>query len=236
MTESGDPRRGRRTQAQRRAESEERLLRAFAELVVEKGVGQTSLNDIGRRAGSSHTLVLHLFGSRAALLARLTESVDDGTPVSLMGDPVDVVAYWVQVFGDYDDGRLLEDPRFATPEARAQHREDLLNEVKALIKQIPDAAALNTALADHPLLGTRVRSLADLAESPWANAIGLVAEAAPGVPVPNAPWTADSAVIGVHGPAADRGAHNVEVLSEIAGLDKYAIDMLAKDRVIGGTE
>src|SRR5258705_1164975 len=76
MTESGDPRRGRRTQAQRRAESEERLLRAFAELVVEKGVGQTSLNDIGRRAGSSHTLVLHLFGSRAALLARLTESVE----------------------------------------------------------------------------------------------------------------------------------------------------------------
>jgi hypothetical protein len=81
-----------------------------------------------------------------------------------------------------------------------------------------------------------VRSLADLAESPWANAIGLVAEAAPGVPVPHAPWAADGAVIGVHGPAADRGAHNVEVLSEIAGLDKHAIDMLAKDRVIGGTE
>jgi AcrR family transcriptional regulator len=76
MTESGDPGRGRRTQAQRRAESEERLLRAFAELVVEKGVTQTSLNDIGRRAGYSHTLVHHLFGSKAALLARLTESVE----------------------------------------------------------------------------------------------------------------------------------------------------------------
>ncbi|MDT5232372.1 MAG: hypothetical protein QOI39_2872 [Mycobacterium sp.] len=160
----------------------------------------------------------------------------DGTPVSLMGDPAEVVPYWVQVLGDDDDSHLLEDPRFATAQTRAQHREDLLNEVKALISRIPDAAALNTALADHPLLGTRVRSLADLADSPWANAIGLVAEAAPGVPVPHAPWTADSSIIGVHGPAADRGADNVEVLSEIAGLDEHAIDMLAKDHVISSAE
>jgi len=76
MTESGDRQPGRRTQAQRRAESEERLLRAFAELVVEKGVAHTSVNDIGSRAGYSHTLVHHLFGSKAALLARLTESVE----------------------------------------------------------------------------------------------------------------------------------------------------------------
>jgi AcrR family transcriptional regulator len=73
---SGDQQHGRRTQAQRRAESEQRLLRAFAELIIEKGVAQTSLADIGRRAGYSSTLVHHLFGSKAALLDRLTETVE----------------------------------------------------------------------------------------------------------------------------------------------------------------
>jgi AcrR family transcriptional regulator len=73
---SGDQRHGRRTQVQRRAESEQRLLEAFAELIVEKGVAQTSLADIGRRAGYSNTLVHHLFGSKAALVDRLTETVE----------------------------------------------------------------------------------------------------------------------------------------------------------------
>jgi AcrR family transcriptional regulator len=76
VTISGDQRQGRRTQAQRRAESEQRLLQAFAELIIEKGVAQTSLTDIGRRAGYSHTLVHHLFGSKAAFLDRLTETVE----------------------------------------------------------------------------------------------------------------------------------------------------------------
>jgi AcrR family transcriptional regulator len=73
---SGDQRHGRRTQAQRRAESEQRLLQAFAELIIEKGVAQTSLADIGGRAGYSNTLVYHLFGSKAALVDRLTETVE----------------------------------------------------------------------------------------------------------------------------------------------------------------
>ena len=76
MVISGDQQHVRRTQAQRRAESEQRLLRAFAELIIEKGVAQTSLADIGRRAGYSNTLVHHLFGSKAALLDRLIEAVE----------------------------------------------------------------------------------------------------------------------------------------------------------------
>jgi len=66
----------RRTQAQRRAESERRLLDAAAELIVERGIEGTSLAEIGRVAGYSHGLVHQRFGSKEALVERLnTEAV-----------------------------------------------------------------------------------------------------------------------------------------------------------------
>ncbi|MET3960825.1 AcrR family transcriptional regulator [Marmoricola sp. OAE513] len=63
--------RPRRTQAERRAESDRRLLEATAELVVERGIEGTSLAEIGRRAGYSHGLVHARFGSKDALIERL---------------------------------------------------------------------------------------------------------------------------------------------------------------------
>ncbi|MCZ4500169.1 MAG: transcriptional regulator [Marmoricola sp.] len=63
----------RRTQAERRAASEERLLRASVELIVEQGLESTSLADIGRRAGASHALVNHRFGSKDELVDRIIE-------------------------------------------------------------------------------------------------------------------------------------------------------------------
>jgi len=63
----------RRTQAERRADSEQRLLRASVELIVEQGLDGTSLADIGRRAGASHALVNHRFGSKDELVDRIIE-------------------------------------------------------------------------------------------------------------------------------------------------------------------
>lgn len=70
---STSPESGRRTQAERRAESERRLLLASAELIVERGLENTSLADIGRRAGASHAAVNHRFGSKDDLVDRLIE-------------------------------------------------------------------------------------------------------------------------------------------------------------------
>jgi len=67
------PEPARRTQAERRAESERRLLQASAELIVEHGLELTSLADIGRRAGASHAAVNHRFGSKDELVDRLIE-------------------------------------------------------------------------------------------------------------------------------------------------------------------
>jgi AcrR family transcriptional regulator len=61
----------RRTQSERRNESEEALLDAAAELVAERGIERASLARIGERAGASRGLPTHHFGSKDALVARL---------------------------------------------------------------------------------------------------------------------------------------------------------------------
>lgn len=63
----------RRTQVERRNESEEALLGAAAELVAERGVERASLARIGERAGASRGLPTHHFGSKDALVARLAD-------------------------------------------------------------------------------------------------------------------------------------------------------------------
>lgn len=63
----------RRTQAERRADSEQRLIRASVDLIVEQGLDSTSLADIGRQAGASHALVNHRFGSKDELVDRIIE-------------------------------------------------------------------------------------------------------------------------------------------------------------------
>lgn len=67
----------RRSQGERRAHSEGKLLSATASLIVERGLNNISLAEIGRRAGYSHALVNHLFGTKIALIERLNKVVDD---------------------------------------------------------------------------------------------------------------------------------------------------------------
>jgi AcrR family transcriptional regulator len=66
------PRR-RRTQAERTALSEDRLLVAALELISERGYDRTTLQAIGDAAGYSRGLVSHRFGSKEGLLWALLE-------------------------------------------------------------------------------------------------------------------------------------------------------------------
>jgi AcrR family transcriptional regulator len=67
----------RRTQAERRSESEDALLAAAAELVAERGLAGASLANIGERAGTSRGLPTHHFGSKDALVERLASRAQD---------------------------------------------------------------------------------------------------------------------------------------------------------------
>lgn len=63
------------TQDERRAEAEQRLLEAAAELISEAGPAKVTLAGIGERAGYSRGLVTHHFGSKSALMRQLVDTV-----------------------------------------------------------------------------------------------------------------------------------------------------------------
>ncbi|MCZ8313791.1 TetR/AcrR family transcriptional regulator [Phreatobacter sp.] len=69
--------RRRRTQAERRAEAESRMLSAAAEIVAEKGVDGLTLAEAGERAGYSRGLAGHYFRSKDELLAAMAEAIHD---------------------------------------------------------------------------------------------------------------------------------------------------------------
>lgn len=71
MTEIALTPRPRRSQAERRAESDERILLAASELIAEQGYGATTLAQIGERAGYSRGLVTQKFGSKEGLVRAL---------------------------------------------------------------------------------------------------------------------------------------------------------------------
>ncbi len=61
----------RRSQQERREEAENALLDAAQELIAEQGIMRTSLAQIAARAGYSHGLVNHHFGSKDQLIEQL---------------------------------------------------------------------------------------------------------------------------------------------------------------------
>ena len=104
----------RRTQVERRNESEQALLDAAARLFARKGINETSLADIGAEAGYSRGLANHRFGSRAVLVRRLAARTQRAF-VAGLGEPeadVDgivavVEAYLGRVSSGGEEGRAF---------------------------------------------------------------------------------------------------------------------------------
>jgi AcrR family transcriptional regulator len=115
----------RRTQAERRSESEEALLGAAAELIAERGVERASLASIGRSAGASRGLPTHHFGSKDALVARLAGRVQDHVAASV-GEVLDGRA-------DGDDEVSILDVLRTTIDTYVRMFEDPTAEERALI-------------------------------------------------------------------------------------------------------
>jgi AcrR family transcriptional regulator len=65
----------RRTQVERTALSDRRLVGAAIVLLIERGISGTTLMAIGEQAGYSRGLVTHRFGSKAGLLAHVHDTV-----------------------------------------------------------------------------------------------------------------------------------------------------------------
>jgi AcrR family transcriptional regulator len=76
----------RRTQVDRRAESDRRILAAARRLIAEKGSNGTSLAEIGLAAGYSRGLPSERFGTKQRLIDALLDEVDRGFARELPDD------------------------------------------------------------------------------------------------------------------------------------------------------
>jgi len=147
-----------------------------------------------------------------------TFTLANGRAVHLMGQPE---LLFPQLASAIPIPGALQDPRFETPTARLEHRDELVGVLETALAGIADQASLETLLAGSRVIVVPVRSTRELADSEWAEHRGALTEAAPGLRVPTAPWRARDLDIGTptrH--IAKRGEHNREVLAD--WLDKDA--------------
>jgi CoA:oxalate CoA-transferase len=135
----------------------------------------------------------------------------DGSYVALVGNPVTLFPRWIQGLGG--DDALLEDPRFATLEARGAHVAEMIEIMDELTSRFETFEALEAALGDPWLLAAHVRSTQALTDTPWAAHRGLTTQVAPGLPIPAAPWRSDASSIGNPTAVAALGADNHAVLA-----------------------
>jgi AcrR family transcriptional regulator len=106
----------RRTQAERRAETERRLLEATMEIVAARGVRAVTLAAVGEAAGASRGIVTHQFGSRRGLLDALTLELQNRFAAPETDDLLELVDAYLAAF----DERPLNTRVFAVLWAEAQ--------------------------------------------------------------------------------------------------------------------
>ena len=77
----------RRSRADRRQDSQARILDASLKLLVERGYDRFSLQDVGRLAGCSHELINHYFDNKDGLLAALADHILGGFSTDILQLP-----------------------------------------------------------------------------------------------------------------------------------------------------
>jgi AcrR family transcriptional regulator len=83
---------GRRTQAERRRESTDRMLEAATQLFAQQGYERTTLAQIAEQAGYSSGLVAHRFGTKVELVRALTLEIQRWTRETLFRDALEVTS------------------------------------------------------------------------------------------------------------------------------------------------
>jgi AcrR family transcriptional regulator len=101
----------RRTQEQRRAETERRVLDAAMALIARSGSRAVTLAEVGEAAGYSRGIVYHHFGSRERLLEAVVDEAQRFDVPAYQGDGLD---YLVRIIEAY-----LRNVVRRTPSARA---------------------------------------------------------------------------------------------------------------------
>ena len=125
------------------------------------------------------------------------------------------------------------DPRFATPEARAEHAPELILACDEILATA-DRDTWAQRCDDAGLTWGPIQSLQELVDDPQSAELGIFGDVA-GLDRPfrtiNAPMHLPGSESGIRGRAPERGEHTTEVLTE-AGLSSDDIDRLRSAGVV----
>ncbi|MBJ7461119.1 MAG: CoA transferase [Ilumatobacteraceae bacterium] len=131
---------------------------------------------------------------------------------------------------------LLTNPKFADVPSRLTNLEELQNILRAWALTIPDATAIEEALAKHKLASGKIRTTREFADTDWAAAREITVEVSNRgggkVRIPNAPWKFSDATVTTAGSPKYRGEDNALVLGELLGLSAAEVDALTEAGVL----
>ena len=131
---------------------------------------------------------------------------------------------------------LLTDPKFIDVPARLANLEELQSILRAWALTIPDATAIEEALAKHKLASGKIRTTRELADTDWATAREITVEVSNRgggkVRIPNAPWKFSDATVTTAGSPKYRGEDNALVLGDLLGLTAEEVDSLTASGVL----
>ena len=131
---------------------------------------------------------------------------------------------------------LLTDPKFIDVPSRLTNLEELQSILRAWALTIPDATAIEEALAKHKLASGKIRTTRELADTDWAVAREITVEVSNRgggkVRIPNAPWKFSDATVTTAGSPKYRGEDNALVLGDLLGFSAEEVDALTEAGVL----
>jgi len=131
---------------------------------------------------------------------------------------------------------LLTNPKFADVPSRLSNLEELQSILRAWALTIPDATAIEEALAKHKLASGKIRTTREFADTDWAAAREITVEVSNRgggkVRIPNAPWKFSDATVTTAGSPKYRGEDNALVLGDLLGLSAEEVDALTEAGVL----
>ena len=129
-----------------------------------------------------------------------------------------------------DLGHLISEPRFANVPSRLEHLEEIQGLLRDWALTMPDAGAIEDALARFNLASGKIRSARELADTQWGaerNVTVRVSDRGDGtVRIPNAPWRFSDADTTTSGIPKYPGEDNEQVLREILGMSSTDVESL----------
>jgi len=159
----------------------------------------------------------------------------DGSVVVVSGHPASKTNFewFCAAMGRLD---LLNDPRFIDVPSRLANLQQFAEILDTWAGSIPNAEEIERIFERHHLATGRLRSVGEIAETPWAKHRGAITEVSDRgggtVRIPQSPWKFSDADVRIQGVPKYRGEDNANVLRELLGFDDKTIAQLERDGVM----